>query len=135
MRRLWPCGPTHLHLGAPLLYGMLRAAAAAHAAAAALKRVARDGARGCSEVGARGRASVCALLLLHSAAHVCSGGGEGGRRKAESCLSDEASSPLARRTASPVMVYELDAFSEAPLLPRKFPLSTEALVLRQDLPG
>jgi hypothetical protein len=29
MRKLWPCGPTHLNLGAPLLYGMLRAAAAA----------------------------------------------------------------------------------------------------------
>ncbi len=27
MRKLWPCGPTHLHLGAPLLYDMLRAAA------------------------------------------------------------------------------------------------------------
>ena len=29
MRKLWPCGPTHLNLGALLLYGMLRAAAAA----------------------------------------------------------------------------------------------------------
>jgi hypothetical protein len=27
MRKLWPCGPTHLHLGALLLYDMLRAAA------------------------------------------------------------------------------------------------------------
>jgi hypothetical protein len=28
MRRLWPFAPTHLYLGAPLSYDMLRAAAA-----------------------------------------------------------------------------------------------------------
>ena len=64
MKKLWPsaCAPIHLHLGAPLLYGMLRAVTAACSVS------------GCFEAcvgGGMERAAGCARLLRGE-------GGEGG---------------------------------------------------------
>ena len=68
MKKLWPGGSIHLHLGAPLLYGMLRAVTAARSGSGCFEACgggwsARQAARGCCEVEVRGdgrRESVCA---------------------------------------------------------------------------
>ena len=55
MNKLWPCGPIQLHLGAPLLYGMLRAVTAACGVSGCFEACgggwsAWQAARGCCEV-------------------------------------------------------------------------------------
>ena len=74
MKKLWPCAPRaiHLHLGAPLSYGMLLAAAAACSGSGCFEACgggwsALQAARGCCEVRG-GRAARGKVFVRRAAA-------------------------------------------------------------------
>jgi hypothetical protein len=79
MQKLWPGAPFQLYFRAPLLYGMLRAAAAACSVSGCFEACgggwsARQAARGCCEVrGGAGRrgGKVFERRRLQSAARMC----------------------------------------------------------------